>query len=608
MTDRWMVATAGLVCAAAFLSVQVSLMAALVVFLLGLSLRHPVLISLGLVLVVSGRSSSSLEALQAPLPDRVTGVAQLMGDPEQQMFGTQLLLSIGGRRYIASVPMKDSAVVRPLMMGEHLMVTGRVNELRGAPTGWVQARHLAGRLQLSSVSAAGNTAPWYLLANAIHRTLSTGADSFDEEHRALYLGLVMGDDRGQSDLMRFRFQASGLSHLLAVSGQNVAFLLAVAAPLFRRMSQRVQVLTGLLLLILFSLVTRGEPSVLRAAVMAAIALASVAAGRVASGIRILSLTVLLLVLVDPLLVHSIGFQLSISATAGLLLLARPLSERLVGPSWLRLPLAVTLVAQAATAPVLVALAGGIPAVATPANLLAVPAAGLVMMLGVTTGLLAGLLRNPVAEVVQIPSELLVGWIDLVATRGSQSSLPLLHPLQLVLIAAAVLLLLWVRSKESALTIPRSATTQGLRILCSCAALALVGLACRPQSPPVGMSELTTGATLWIGECGGQVLVLEAVTNNGDLLQSLWGQGVRALDLVVVSPGTRASRSALVVTEQFAARRVLSLADRSPPGMSPLGTASWSVGGVQVASNRSATKSTSSATKARVTLLGSACSV
>ena len=449
---------------------------------------------------------------------------------------------------------------------------------------------------------------WYRLANAIHRTLTAGADSFAPEQRFLYLGLVMGDDRGQSELMRFRFQASGLSHLLAVSGQNVSFLLAVAAPVLRQLSQRAQVVAGGLLLVVFALVTRGEPSVLRAAVMAAIALASVASGRVASGIRILSMTIIVLVLADPLLVHSIGFQLSICATAGLLLMARPLAERLPGPAWLRLPLAVTLVAQVATAPVLIALAGGIPAAATPANLLAVPVAGLVMMLGVTVGLLAGLLRNPVAEVLQIPSELLVRWIEWVATKGSQSPLPLLRPVQLLLLGVAVLILLMRDSQRLRDCAAPDVAKQGLKILASCASMLLLVLAVRPVSAEVGTTALTDAATLWVGDCGGKVLVLGSVANSGDLLESLWAAGIRDLDIVLVQPGSRAVGAALEVTQQFHPRRVLSIAERSPPGMSPIGASTWTVGGVQVSTALSSTKKHSTSLEPRVALLGSACSV
>ena len=599
--------SAALICGAAFFSPRTSLAFAAVVFLVGLMLRNPVLLSLGLILIVCARGNASLEALHAPLPSSVSGLGQLMADPEPQMFGTQLLLSVDGRRYLATVPIEDSAVVRPMMMGEHLQVTGRVSELRGAPTGWVQARHLAGRLQLNSVKGGGTTAPWYQLANAVHSRVSAGADSFPEEQRSLYLGLVLGDDRGQSEILKFRFQASGLSHLLAVSGQNVAFLLAVAAPVLRRMPLRLQVFFGVLLLAMFAIVTRGEPSVLRAAVMAAIALSSVAAGRLASGLRVLSMTIIALVITDPLLVHSIGFQLSIAATAGLLVMARPLADRLPGPAWFRLPLAVTLAAQVATAPVLVALAGGIPAVATPANLLAVPAAGLVMMLGVTVGLGAGLIRNPLAQLVQIPSELLVRWIGWVARLGSQSALPLLRPFQLLLLGIAWLLLLLVTSRRFAALAIRARFKQSLRLFAWCLALSLLLIAIRPAHLAAGESDLTAGATLWVGTCGGQVLAVGPSANAGDLLESLWGAGVRRLDIVVAEPGSAATRTAQVVAQQFQVRQLLSVGERSPPGMTPIGMTTWSAGGAQVEVRRDTARKQLRVTEPRVMLSDSACS-
>ena len=602
-----MALNAALLCGAAFFAPRISLVLAGVVLLVGLMLRNPVLLSLGLILIVCARGSDSLEALHAPLPQRVSGLGQLMADPEPQMFGTQLLLSVDDRRYLAMVPLKDSALVRLMMMGEHLQVTGRVSQLRGAPAGWVKARHLAGRLQLNSVKVVGRTAPWYQLANAAHRRVSAGADSFPEEQRSLYLGLVLGDDRRQSEILKFRFQASGLSHLLAVSGQNVAFLLAVAAPVLRRIPQRLQVFFGLLLLAMFAIVTRGEPSVLRAAVMAAIALSSVAAGRLASGLRVLSMTIIALVLTDPLLVHSIGFQLSIAATAGLLLMARPLADRLPGPAWFRLPLAVTLAAQVSTAPILVALAGGIPAVATPANLLAVPAAGLVMMLGVTVGLGAGVIRNPLAQLVQIPSEFLVRWIGWVAGLGSQSALPLLRPFQLLLLGIAGLLVLLVSSRRFAELGIRPGNKQALRRFAQCLALSLLLVAIRPTHLAAGERDLTAGATLWVGTCGGQVLAVGPSANTGDLLESLWGLGVRRLDIVVAEPGSAATRTAQVVAQQFQVRRLLSVGERSPPGMTPIGTTTWSSGGAQVAARRDSARKQRSVPEPRVLLSASACS-
>ena len=85
------------------------------------------------------------------------------------------------------------------------------------------------------------------------------------------------------------------------------------------------------LLVLFAAVTRFEPSVLRATAMAALAAVGVTVGRPGSTGRLLALAVAGLVVVDPLLVHSLGFRLSVAATAGIVVLAGPLHRALPGP-------------------------------------------------------------------------------------------------------------------------------------------------------------------------------------------------------------------------------------------------------------------------------------
>ena len=101
----------------------------------------------------------------------------------------------------------------------------------------------------------------------------------------------------------------------------------------------------------FATVTRFEPSVLRGERMAGLAAVAEASGRPASGLRLLSLAIAGLVLVDPFLVWSIGFRLSVGASLGILLLARPIADRCPGPAWLAEALGVTTAAQLGVAPV-----------------------------------------------------------------------------------------------------------------------------------------------------------------------------------------------------------------------------------------------------------------
>lgn len=527
MSDAGLIATAVLVawCAHVGLRVPVPLVVATV--LVAFVHRRPVEVAVALALVAGGRSDAALRALDAPLPDRVEGVAQLVTDPQPGRFGTTVELRIDGRRWQAQVARDDEWVLRPLLMGDHVVVAGRPAPFRNAPEGWRRSRHLAGRLTVARIGRGPPAAPWFRWANGVHSLLADGAASFGASGRALFMGLVVGDDRAQTDVDRFRFQATGLGHLLAVSGQNVAFVLLLARPVMVRLDLRTRWVLGLAVLAVFVVLTRAEASVLRAAAMAAVAILASTSGRVVSGARMVALAVIGLLLVDPLLVEGLGFQLSVCATVGLLVGVRPLAERIRGPRWVSEALACTIAAQLATAPLLVGLTGGVPAVSTAANVLAVPAAGAVMVLGLTAGVLAGLVVAPVAAVVNWPTRLLVGWIEAVAAVGSRSPLPVLGPGRLLLVIAAGAAVLSRRGRRWPLAL----------------ALALGAIALRPVPPPAGPAQVGPGVAV----CGTTV-VLDSSVRVLDTLEALQGAGVVRADVVVGPPGD----STFQVAEQLGA--------------------------------------------------------
>lgn len=588
MNDRAVVAAACIAAAAALVAppvpLGVAVAAATALVGVAILLRHPLVVIVAVALLVGARAHDQLAALAAPIPTRVEGVAELADDPRPAPFGTDVVLRIDGRRYVAQVPFELSAPLHLAGTGDHVRVAGRTAPLRGAPEGWVRSRHLAGRLQVTRLDRGPPAAPWFAAANAVRGILRAGASTYGDEHSPLYLGMVIGDDRALSELRQFRFGAAGLTHLTAVSGQNVAFVIAVASPLLDRLGRRGRAAAIGLLLVAFGLVTRADPSVLRAATMSAVAVLAVTTGRLAPAVRVLALTVMLLSLVDPLLVHALGFQLSVAATAGLVTLAGPIDARLPGPPWLRLPLAVTLAAQLATAPLLLGLNGGIPVAAVPANLLAVPAAGLVMMLGITVGLVAGLVVEPVAAVLQLPGRVLVGWIDTVARLASQAPTTPLGPGRFV---AAVGGLAAMVVAVSARTVPpgqgsgsagarrarRTARRPASRRLVVVAAAAVVVWVCWPARPTVGRSELTGGVTLVRGACGGTAVQLGTEADTEDALVSLQRSGVRRVDVLVVDPSRNAGRTASAVQQQWPVRRRLDL-----PVADPL---RLGVGGVEV---------------------------
>ena len=122
---------------------------------------------------------------------------------------------------------------------------------------------------------------------------------------------------------------------------------------------------------------------MRAVAMAGTGIGASVMGAPIDGKPALSWAVATLLLIDPFLVRLVAFQLSVTATAGIVCWSGPLAERFVGPGWLRVPMATTAAAQLVVSPVLLGLFGPLPLASLPANLLAGPVSGGVMVWGCT---------------------------------------------------------------------------------------------------------------------------------------------------------------------------------------------------------------------------------
>ncbi|MDP5183698.1 ComEC/Rec2 family competence protein [Blastococcus sp. BMG 814] len=254
---------------------------------------------------------------------------------------------------------------------------------------------------------------------------SLGAAServLDDRAGGLLPGLVVGDTSRMDPVLDEEFQRAGLAHLTAVSGANVAIVVAgVLRPLRRRaVDRRGQALVGGLALVGFVVLARPSASVLRAAAMGAVTLLALASGRPRAALPALGAAVTVLLLVEPGLARDPGFTLSVVATAAIVLLAPPWARRLRGHGWPAWPadaVAVSAAAGLATAPVLAGLTGTVSLVSLPANLLAAPA--------VPAATVLGLLAAPAGLVLPWAGDALVGlagwpvrWIVLVAQRAA----------------------------------------------------------------------------------------------------------------------------------------------------------------------------------------------
>ena len=254
-------------------------------------------------------------------------------------------------------------------------------------------------------------------AGVVRERLRQSTSGLAPAERGLVAGLVDGDTSQLPDDVAEEFKVAGLTHLSAVSGSNVAFVLSAVLLAGRWLGLRGRALPviGALGIGGFLVLARPEPSVLRATVMGLLVVATMvrrgAVGR--PGLPALSTAAIVLVLADPFLARSAGFALSVLATAGLLVVAPGWRARLRLhlPGWLADGIAVAAAAQVVCAPVLVLLAPQVSLVAIPANLLAAPAVPPATVLGVLAAVLGVVippLATPVAWLAGLPAAWIVG--------------------------------------------------------------------------------------------------------------------------------------------------------------------------------------------------------
>jgi len=200
--------------------------------------------------------------------------------------------------------------------------------------------------------------------------------SGDGNAGALIPGMVLGDTSKQSVEFKNSMRRSGLTHLVAVSGANFAlvsaFVLWMMQFLFARMKFRLSATA--ISLIAFIALVRPSPSVLRAAAMAAVLLVAQGTKKGRDSLPALGFAMAAVVVVDPWQARDAGFALSVLATAGLLLFAPVLIEKLSIhlPGKLAQALAPPIAATVFCSPIIVALSGYLAPMSVIANLLAAP--------------------------------------------------------------------------------------------------------------------------------------------------------------------------------------------------------------------------------------------
>ncbi|MCR8694817.1 DNA internalization-related competence protein ComEC/Rec2 [Rhodococcus pyridinivorans] len=370
---------------------------------------------------------------------------------ERGAWAGVVLVPTDDPRRIRAAAFDDTPRVRIPARLEHVTVGGRSMDTGGSVVVFAPADSWGDLLPGQSVTARVRVAPytgpgttvavlraenaptavgpppvWQRWAGTARDRLAQVSSAVLPADRAgLLPGLVVGDTTALTDEVREDFRVAGLTHLTAVSGANVSIVLGAVLLLVRAvgLGPRSGTVLAATALVAFVIVVRPSASVVRAAAMGSIGLLAFVTGRERQALPALCTAVGVLLVLMPDLAVDVGFALSVSATAALIVAAPPVVTRLVDRGWPRSVAEVTamsLVAFAATAPLVAAVSGTVSVVSVAANVLVAPVLAPLTVLGSLVAVAASVVPWA-GEVLARGTGPFLWWLITVADRAA--SLP-----------------------------------------------------------------------------------------------------------------------------------------------------------------------------------------
>jgi competence protein ComEC len=355
------------------------------------------------------------------------------------------------------------------------------------------------------------------------------------EQAALLRGMALGDDAGLPDRVRDEFRASGLSHLVAASGQNVMLLaaLVLAACAVVGLGLHARLALVLVMIAIYVPLAGAGPSIQRAGVMGAAAVVALLASRPAARWHALLLAAAVTLALNPRAVEDVGWQLSFAAVLAILLMATTLRDGLARrgvPSGFAEAAALTAAATLGTAPLIAAHFGQASLVSLPANLAAAPAVAPTMWLGMASaaiGQLSPVLATPFTALAGFPAAYVM-WVGHVAggIPGAQATVPVAAVAGVCLVGMLAI-------------VSRRARPLAAAVLLAALALAVAlprgqaGAATTPAGLRITFLDVGQGDATLIQRREAAIL-FDTGPPDGPIVTRLRRAGVRRLDLLAVT--------------------------------------------------------------------------
>ena len=409
---------------------------------------------------------------QAPLVHAPPGVElQLQGEVVDSRAGARRTLRVERAAPLGAEPLKVAGLVEffaprgAAPAGAHVAVHGAFEPIR--PRGWPGLQHtgeiLAGRIDAQEVRILSPPpaadASWLTRLRG-HIDESVRA-VLPEPHGALLSAILVGMRSRLPGALLDDFLASGLIHVVAISGFNITLVALAVRRMAGWLIGRYSVVLAMLVLPLYTVLAGGEPSVMRATLMGEVVLLAWLLGRDGDVLAALAAAALAIVLVDPAALADVGFQLSFAGTLGLVLIAPRLAvwlmERAHMPRLAAEPLAATAAASLMATPVIAHTFERLQLAAIPSNLLALLAPAWIMATGAPAAVWAAAgwpLGEVFAWAAWLPLEYLIRTARLAAALpGASVPIPGFGPGHVAAVYAAIALLVALSGWQSWRTWP-----------------------------------------------------------------------------------------------------------------------------------------------------------
>ena len=284
---------------------------------------------------------------QTKLPqESVKHIFEIKDDPQFKFFATKTIAvdeNINKRVLVAGTG-TASSTLSTFDVGDQFEAEGYFSDLGEYET-YLKKEHIVGKFTIKKVTRISpNTNMLESFSTYFRARVTNGCARLSIESQGICEGLLIGEKSHISKVTYDKYKAAQLTHLLVASGANIVFILAFLSPVLKRLRLRPRFSLMCAIAIFYCILTRFEPSILRATIMVCVPSIGRIRGYRLNQSKIFISSIAVCLLIDPFLIYRVGFWLSTTATGGLYFLT-PKVEKFIKSELVASTLAATLAVQ-----------------------------------------------------------------------------------------------------------------------------------------------------------------------------------------------------------------------------------------------------------------------